>query len=458
MTREEKQKLNTLVAQNVEELMKRLDLSQRELAHKIGKSEAEVSRWLTGRNGFGTRSVQMLSRVLGQDVTKPLLALGSGGEVFEPRTTPLHRRKRALITGVTGQDGSYLSEFLLAKDYEVHGIIRRSSVDYRERIAHLEGTPHFHLHYADMGDSMSIVKVVDKVRPDEIYNLAAQSHVQVSFDSPEFTADVDAVGVLRILEAVRACHLEKTCRVYQASTSELYGKVEQVPQNENTPFHPYSPYAVAKLYGYWIIKEYREAYNMFCCSGILFNHESERRGETFVTRKITLAAARISQGLQDCVYLGNLSSLRDWGYAKDYVECMWLILQQDKPEDFVIATGVQHSVREFATEAFKQVGITLEFRGEGMNETGICVAGPDNLVGKTLVAVSKDFYRPTDVVNLWGDPTKAKAKLHWNPTKTSFNELVALMVKSDVAKVAGEGAANKVRTNLAEYLEKGIVR
>ena len=240
--------------------------------------------------------------------------------------------KRALITGVTGQDGSYLAEFLLSKDYEVHGIIRRSSVDYRERIAHLEGTPHFHLHYADMSDSMSLVKLVGQVQPDEIYNLAAQSHVQVSFDAPEFTADVDAVGVLRILEAVRTNHLTQTCRIYQASTSELYGKVEEVPQNETTPFHPYSPYAVAKLYGYWIIKEYREAYGMFCCSGILFNHESERRGETFVTRKITLAAARIAQGMQDCLYLGNLDSLRDWGYAKDYVECMWLMLQQPKPE------------------------------------------------------------------------------------------------------------------------------
>ena len=366
--------------------------------------------------------------------------------------------KTALITGVTGQDGSYLSEFLLEKGYEVHGIIRRSSVDFRERIAHLEGKPHFHLHYADLGDSMSIVKVVDKVRPDEIYNLAAQSHVQVSFDSPEFTADVDATGVLRVLEAVRACHLEKTCRIYQASTSELYGKVEEVPQNENTPFHPYSPYAVAKLYGYWIVKEYREAYNMFCCSGILFNHESERRGETFVTRKITLAAARISQGLQDCLYLGNLDSLRDWGYAKDYVECMWLILQNDKPEDFVIATGVQHSVREFTELAFRHAGIELKFEGKGIDEKGICVKGPENLVGKTLVAVSEDFYRPTDVVNLWGDPTKAKAKLGWDPAKTSFEELVKIMVEHDVAKVAAEGAAAKVRTNLAEYLEKGIVK
>ena len=376
--------------------------------------------------------------------------------------------KVALITGVTGQDGSYLSELLLEKGYEVHGIIRRSSVDYRERIAHLEGKPHFHLHYADMGDSMSIVKVIDNVKPDEIYNLAAQSHVQVSFDSPEFTADVDAVGVLRVLEAVRACHLENTCRIYQASTSELYGKVEEVPQNENTPFHPYSPYAVAKLYGFWIVKEYREAYNMFCCSGILFNHESERRGETFVTRKITLAAARISQGLQDCLYLGNMDSLRDWGYAKDYVECMWLILQQDKPEDFVIATGIQHSVREFTQLAFKHAGIELEFKGEGINEVGIVVADnrpqpssispQTSLVGKTVVRVSEDFYRPTDVVNLWGDPTKAKAKLGWNPAKTSFEELVKLMVEHDIAKVAAEGAAAKVRTNLAEYLEKGIVK
>ena len=374
--------------------------------------------------------------------------------------------KKALITGVTGQDGSYLSEFLLEKGYEVHGIIRRSSVDFRERIAHLEGKPHFHLHYADLGDSMSIVKVVDKVQPDEIYNLAAQSHVQVSFDSPEFTADVDATGVLRVLEAVRACHLEKTCKVYQASTSELYGKVEEVPQNENTPFHPYSPYAVAKLYGFWIVKEYREAYNMFCCSGILFNHESERRGETFVTRKITLAAARISQGLQDCLYLGNLDSLRDWGYAKDYVECMWLILQNKTPEDFVIATGVQHSVREFTDLAFRHAGITLRFEGKGMDEVGIIesIDSKQSTVngklkpGDVVVRVSPDFYRPTDVVNLWGDPTKAKAKLGWNPAKTSFEQLVKLMVEHDIAKVASEGAAAKVRTNLAEYLEKGIVK
>ena len=366
--------------------------------------------------------------------------------------------KKALITGVTGQDGSYLSEFLIVKGYDVHGIIRRSSVDFRERIAHLEGNPQFHLHYGDLGDSVSLVKVIAMVQPDEIYNLAAQSHVQVSFDSPEYTANVDATGVLRVLEAVRACGLERTCRIYQASTSELYGKVEEVPQNENTPFHPYSPYAVAKLYGFWIVKEYRDAYDMFCCSGILFNHESERRGETFVTRKITLAAARIAQGLQDCLYLGNLDSLRDWGYAKDYVECMWLILQQEKPEDFVIATGVQHSVREFTDLAFRHAGMVLKFEGEGIDEQGIWVEGPENLKGKVLVRVSKDFYRPTDVVNLWGDPTKAKAKLKWDPNKTTFEELVKLMVEHDIAKVAAEGAAAKVRTNLAEYLEKGIVK
>ncbi len=366
--------------------------------------------------------------------------------------------KTALITGITGQDGSFLAEFLLEKGYDVHGTIRRSSVDYRERIAHLEGQPRFHLHYADLGDSMSIIQVVSRVRPDEIYNLAAQSHVQVSFDSPEFTADVDAVGVLRVLEAVRQCGLAETCRIYQASTSELYGKVEEVPQNENTPFRPYSPYAVAKLYGYWIVKEYREAYGMFCCSGILFNHESERRGETFVTRKITLAAARIAQGKQDILYLGNLSSLRDWGYAKDYVECMWMILQYRTPEDFVIATGVQHSVREFCQLAFRYVGIELSFEGEGEDEKGVCVSGPERLVGRTLVAVSPDFYRPTDVVNLWGDPTKAKAELGWDPGKTSFEELVRIMVDADMAKVAAERAGEHVRTNLAEYLEKGIVK
>lgn len=375
--------------------------------------------------------------------------------------------KKALITGITGQDGSFLSEFLLSKDYEVHGTIRRSSVDFRERIAHLEGNPNFHLHYADLGDSLSLIQVISKVRPDEIYNLAAQSHVQVSFDSPEFTANVDATGVLRVLEAVRLCGLAETCHIYQASTSELYGKVEEVPQNENTPFHPYSPYAVAKLYGHWIVKEYREAYNMFCCSGILFNHESERRGETFVTRKITLAAARIAQGKQDKLYLGNLSSLRDWGYAKDYVECMWLMLQNDKPEDFVIATGVQHSVRDFCYYAFKHVGIELEFMGEGAEEKGVikhidslspAIANAQLAVGDVIIEVSPDFFRPTDVVNLWGDPSKARKELGWDPQKTTFEQLVKIMVDADMAKVAVERASEHITTNLVEYLEKGIVK
>lgn len=312
-------------------------------------------------------------------------------------------------------------------------MVRRSSTEKRERIDHLNGNPDFHLHYGDLADSMSLVKIIGAVRPDEIYNLAAQSHVQVSFDVPEYTADVVATGVLRVLEAVRVCGLEKTCRIYQASTSELYGKVEEVPQRETTPFHPYSPYAVAKQYGFWIVKEYREAYDMFCCSGILFNHESERRGETFVTRKISLAAARIAQGKQDKLYLGNLSSLRDWGYAKDYVECMWLILQNDKPEDFVIATGEQHSVREFCEHAFREAGIELEFQGEGMEEVGI-----NKATGEVVIEVSPEFYRPTDVVNLWGDPSKAKKELGWNPTKTSFEELVKIMVKHDMELVAKE--------------------
>ena len=370
--------------------------------------------------------------------------------------------KKALITGVTGQDGSYLSEFLLEKGYEVHGLLRRSSSFNTGRIEHLyldewvrdmKKARLVNLHWADMTDSSSLIRVISKVRPTEIYNLAAQSHVQVSFDAPEFTADVDATGVLRVLEAVRANHLESSCRIYQASTSELYGKVEEVPQSETTPFHPYSPYAVAKLYGYWIVKEYREAYNMFCCSGILFNHESERRGETFVTRKITLAAARIAQGKQEKLFLGNLSSLRDWGYAKDYVECMWLILQHETPEDFVIATGVQHSVREFTTLAFHYVGIELKWEGEGLNEKGI-----DQKTGRVLVEVSEDFYRPTDVVNLWGNPAKAKKELGWNPQTTSFEELVRIMVESDMKKVAADSVAAKVHVNLAEYLEKGLVK
>ncbi len=341
--------------------------------------------------------------------------------------------KKALITGITGQDGSYLAEFLLEKGYEVHGLIRRSSVEYRERIAHLEESDRFILHYGDLTDSLSTVGLITSVKPDEIYNLAAQSHVQVSFDVPEFTADVDAVGVLRILEAVRIAGIADTCRIYQASTSELYGKVEEIPQSEKTPFHPYSPYAVAKQYGYWIVREYREAYNMFACSGILFNHESERRGENFVTRKITLAAARIVTGLQDKLYLGNLSSRRDWGYAKDYVKCMYLMLQNSVPEDYVIATGVQHSVREFCALAFHYVGIELEFKGEGIDEKGY-----DKATGKVIVEVSPDFYRPTDVVNLLGDPSKAERELGWNPNETSFEELVRLMTESDLKKAAAE--------------------
>lgn len=334
--------------------------------------------------------------------------------------------KTAFITGVSGQDGSYLSEFLLKKGYEVHGLVRRASTEKKERIEHLRDNPYFHLHYGDMTDSLSLVKIIQKVCPDEIYNLAAQSHVHVSFDVPEFTANADGIGTLRILEAVRLCGLEKTCRIYQASTSELYGKVEECPQNENTPFHPYSPYAVSKQYAFWITKEYREAYGLFACNGILFNHESERRGETFVTRKITIAAAKIALGIQDKLYLGNLSSMRDWGYARDYVECMWMILQHVEPDDFVIATGKQHSVRDFCTYAFKHVGIELCWEGEGINEKGINIA-----TGKILVEVSSEFFRPTDVVNLWGDPTKAKTVLGWNPEKTTFEELVRKMVVND---------------------------
>ena len=349
--------------------------------------------------------------------------------------------KKALITGVTGQDGSYLAELLLEKGYEVHGMVRRSSTEKRERIDHLEGNPNFHVHYGDLSDSMSIMRLVGMIKPDEIYNLAAQSHVGVSFDVPEYTADVVATGVLRILEAVRLCGLEKTCRIYQASTSELYGKVEEVPQRETTPFHPYSPYAVAKQYGYWIVKEYREAYNMFCCSGILFNHESERRGETFVTRKITLAAARIAQGKQDKLYLGNLSSLRDWGYAKDYVECMWMILQHDTPEDFVIATGEQHTVRDFTEKAFAANGIELRWEGEGLNEKGY-----DKATGKMLVCVNPAWFRPTDVDNLWGDPTKAKTVLGWNPQKTSYAELVRIMAEHDRMLAKREKAVKEAGT------------
>lgn len=335
--------------------------------------------------------------------------------------------KKALITGITGQDGSYLAEFLLEKGYEVHGIIRRASVSTTERIDHLLAANAITIHDGDLSDSSSIIRVVNEVKPDEIYNLAAQSHVGVSFQAAEYTGDVDALGVLRILEAVHMLGLDKTCKIYQASTSELYGKVVEVPQNENTPFWPYSPYAVAKQYGYWMIREYREAYGQFAVNGILFNHESERRGETFVTRKITLAAGRIACGLQDTLYLGNLDSKRDWGYAKDYVECMWLIMQQDEPDDFVIATGVQHTVREFVELAFKHVGIEIEWQGEGIDEKGINKAN-----GKVIVAVSPEFYRPTDVVDLWGDPTKAKTKLGWNPQKTSYEDLVRIMAEHDL--------------------------
>lgn len=343
--------------------------------------------------------------------------------------------KKALITGITGQDGSYLAEFLLEKGYEVHGLIRRASISNTARIDHLIQENKIILHGGDLSDSSSIVRIVGEVRPDEIYNLAAQSHVQVSFEAPEYAGDVDALGVLRILEAVRMLGLTGTCRIYQASTSELYGKVEEVPQKETTPFHPYSPYAVAKQYGFWIVKEYREAYGMFAVNGILFNHESERRGENFVTRKITLAAGRIACGLQDKLYLGNMDSLRDWGYAKDYVECMWLMLQHHTPEDFVIATGVQHTVREFTTLAFRYVGIELDWQGQGMEEKGI-----DKKTGRVLVEVSKEFYRPTDVVNLWGDPTKARTVLGWNPQKTSYEELCRLMAEHDLALAKREAA------------------
>lgn len=332
--------------------------------------------------------------------------------------------KKALITGITGQDGSYLAEFLLEKGYEIHGIVRRASISNTARIDHLMGK--IKLHDGDLSDSSSLIRIVGEIKPDEIYNLAAQSHVQVSFDAPEYSGDVDALGVLRILEAVRVCGLTEICKVYQASTSELYGKVEEVPQCETTPFHPYSPYAVAKQYGFWIVKEYRDAYNMFAVNGILFNHESERRGENFVTRKITLAAGRIAEGLQDHLELGNMDSLRDWGYAKDYVECMWLIMQQEKPEDFVIATGVQHTVRDFTEKAFAANGITIRREGTGLDEKGY-----DAATGKMLVCVNPQWFRPTDVDNLWGDPTKAKTFLGWNPQKTSYEELVEIMAKHD---------------------------
>ena len=345
-------------------------------------------------------------------------------------------KKIALITGITGQDGSFLAEFLLDKGYDVHGIIRRSSSFNTGRIEHLyiddliedfHKDRRVHLHYGDMTDSMSITRLISEIQPTEIYNLAAQSHVKVSFEVPEYTADADAVGTLRILEAVRFLGLEKKCRIYQASTSELFGKVQEVPQKETTPFYPTSPYAVAKQYGFWITRNYRDAYGMFAANGILFNHESERRGETFVTRKITLAASRIAHGYQKKLYLGNLNALRDWGYAKDYVECMWLILQHDKPDDFVIATGEQYSVRTFCELAFKEAGIELEFKGDGVNEKGY-----DKKTGEVLVEVDPAYFRPSEVETLLGDPTKAKDELGWNPRKTSFEQLVKLMMKHDM--------------------------
>ena len=375
----------------------------------------------------------------------------------------MNKRNVALITGITGQDGSFLAEFLIEKGYEVHGVLRRSSSFNTGRIEHLyldewvrdmKKKRLVNLHWGDMTDSSSLIRIITEVKPTEIYNLAAQSHVKVSFDVPEFTADADAMGVLRLLEAVRIAGLAETCRIYQASTSELFGLVQEVPQRETTPFYPRSPYGVAKLYGFWIMKNYRESYGMFCCNGILFNHESERRGETFVTRKITLAAARIARGLQDKLYLGNLNSLRDWGYAKDYVECMWLMLQQDEPDDYVIATGEYHSVREFCTRAFEVAGIELEWQGEGVNEQGIIKSVSPQLsalrsaqsdasvrknsqlsIGQVLVEVDPKYFRPAEVDQLLGDPTKARTKLGWNPRKTSFEELVKVMVEHDMRKV-----------------------
>lgn len=347
--------------------------------------------------------------------------------------------KKALITGITGQDGSYLAEFLLEKRYEVHGIVRRASISNTARIDHLIEKNLIVLHDGDLSDSSGLIRLVNEIKPDEIYNLAAQSHVQVSFDAPEYSGDVDALGVLRILEAVRVCGLTKSCKVYQASTSELYGKVEEVPQSETTPFHPYSPYAVAKQYGFWIVKEYRDAYGMFAVNGILFNHESERRGENFVTRKITLAAGRIAEGLQDHLELGNMDSLRDWGYAKDYVECMWLIMQQDKPDDFVIATGVQHTVRDFTEKAFAVNGITIRWEGTGVDEKGY-----DAKTGKMLVCVNPQWFRPTDVDNLWGNPTKAKTVLGWNPQSTTYEELVEIMAKHDRERAKREKAMKSI--------------
>ena len=341
--------------------------------------------------------------------------------------------KKVFITGITGQDGSYLAEFLLEKGYEVHGLVRRSSVVNTKRIDSLIADGHITIHEGDMTDTCSLLQIIRKIEPDEIYNLAAQSHVQSSFESPVYSCDVDGMGVLRILDIVHTLGLDYSCRIYQASTSELFGKVEAMPQDETTPFHPYSPYAIAKQFGYWTVRQYREAYGIYATNGILFNHESERRGENFVTRKITLAAAKIANGLQDTLYLGNLDSKRDWGYAKDYVECMWLVLQQDKPDDYVIATGEQHTVRDFTERAFSHAGIELEWQGQGLDEKGI-----DRNTGQVVVAVKSEFYRPTDVVDLCGNPQKAKTKLGWNPRKTSYEELIQRMVEHDLELVQNE--------------------
>jgi len=412
---------NTQIIGILKETLKRKGISQRELASRIGRDETAVSRWLSGRSGISQSSLDAIEAAIGEKLVK---------------SDVKSKVKVALITGITGQDGSFLAEFLLEKGYEVHGIMRRSSSFNTGRIEHMyldewvrdmKQKRTINLHYGDMTDSSSLVRVIQTVQPDEIYNLAAQSHVKVSFDCPEYTAEADAVGTLRLLEAVRILGMEKKCRIYQASTSELYGKVQEVPQSETTPFYPRSPYGVAKQYGFWIVKNYREAYGMFAVNGILFNHESERRGETFVTRKITIAAARIAQGMQDKLYLGNLNSLRDWGYAKDYVECMWLILQHDTPEDFVIATGQYHTVREFCTLAFHEVGIDLVWEGEGVHERGV-----DVRTGKVLVEVDPKYFRPAEVDQLLGDPTKARTLLGWNPQKTSFEELVKIMVRHDM--------------------------
>ena len=412
---------NGTIIEKIKDALKRKGISQRELASRLGKDETAVSRWLSGRTGISRTSLDAIEEALGEKLDK---------------SDVKSKVKVALITGITGQDGSFLAEFLLEKGYEVHGIMRRSSSFNTARIEHLyldewvrdmKQKRTINLHYGDMTDSSSLVRIIQQVQPDEIYNLAAQSHVKVSFDCPEYTAEADAVGTLRLLEAVRILGMEKKCRIYQASTSELFGKVQEVPQKETTPFYPRSPYGVAKQYGFWIVKNYREAYGMFAVNGILFNHESERRGETFVTRKITIAASRIAQGMQDQLYLGNLNSLRDWGYAKDYVECMWLMLQHETPEDFVIATGQYHTVREFCTLAFREVGIDLVWEGVGVNERGI-----DVKTGKSLVEVDPKYFRPTEVDQLLGDPTKARTLLGWNPQKTSFEDLVKIMVRHDM--------------------------